>query len=46
MRKVLLVDDDDGVRAMMTQMLERKGFEVVSVARGDTSSNTHCHGKL
>jgi DNA-binding NtrC family response regulator len=32
-RKVLLVDDDDGVRAMMTQMLERKGFEVVSVAR-------------
>jgi DNA-binding response OmpR family regulator len=31
-RKVLLVDDDDGVRAMMTQMLERKGFEVVAVA--------------
>jgi DNA-binding response OmpR family regulator len=30
--KVLLVDDDDGVRAMMTQMLERKGFQVVAVA--------------
>jgi DNA-binding response OmpR family regulator len=29
--RVLLVDDDDGVRAMMTQMLERKEFEVVSV---------------
>jgi CheY-like chemotaxis protein len=29
--RVLLVDDDDGVRAMMTQMLERKAFEVVAV---------------
>jgi CheY-like chemotaxis protein len=29
--RVLLVDDDDGVRAMMTQMLERKEFEVVAV---------------
>jgi DNA-binding response OmpR family regulator len=26
------VDDDDGVRAMTTQMLERKGFQVVAVA--------------
>jgi len=30
--RVLLVDDDDAVRAMMTAMLERKGFEVVSAA--------------
>jgi DNA-binding response OmpR family regulator len=30
--KVLLVDDDDGVRAMMTAMLERKGFGVVAAA--------------
>jgi DNA-binding response OmpR family regulator len=29
--RVLLVDDDDSVRAMMTQMLERKEFEVVAV---------------
>jgi DNA-binding response OmpR family regulator len=29
--RVLLVDDDDGVRAMMTEMLERKEFEVVAV---------------
>src|SRR5271156_1110649 len=28
--KVLLVDDDDAVRAMMNAMLERKGFEVVA----------------
>jgi DNA-binding response OmpR family regulator len=31
-RRVLLVDDDDAVRAMMSAMLERKGFEVVAAA--------------
>src|SRR3984893_372376 len=31
-RKVLLVDDDDAVRAMMDATLERKGFDVVAVA--------------
>jgi DNA-binding response OmpR family regulator len=30
--KVLLVDDDDAVRAMMNATLERRGFEVVAVA--------------
>ena len=30
--RVLLVDDDDAVRAMMNASLERKGFEVVSAA--------------
>jgi DNA-binding response OmpR family regulator len=30
--KVLLVDDDDGVRDMMTVTLEHKGFEVVAAA--------------
>jgi DNA-binding response OmpR family regulator len=30
--RVLLVDDDHGVRAMMNAMLERKGFEVVAAA--------------
>jgi ActR/RegA family two-component response regulator len=30
--RVLLVDDDDAVRAMMNATLERKGFEVVAVA--------------
>ncbi len=30
--KVLLVDDDDGVRGMMNATLERKGFEVVAAA--------------
>jgi DNA-binding response OmpR family regulator len=30
--KVLLVDDDDAVRGMMTVSLERKGFEVVAAA--------------
>jgi DNA-binding response OmpR family regulator len=30
--KVLLVDDDDAVRAMMVATLERKGFEVVAAA--------------
>jgi DNA-binding response OmpR family regulator len=30
--KVLLVDDDDAVRTMMTLTLEHKGFEVVSAA--------------
>jgi CheY-like chemotaxis protein len=27
--RILLVDDDDAVRAMMNATLERKGFEVV-----------------
>jgi DNA-binding response OmpR family regulator len=31
-RRVLLVDDDDAVRDMMTQILEQKGFEVVSAS--------------
>jgi DNA-binding response OmpR family regulator len=31
-RRVLLVDDDDAVREMMTVTLERKGFAVVAVA--------------
>jgi DNA-binding response OmpR family regulator len=31
-RKILLVDDDDAVRAMMNATLERKGFEVVAAA--------------
>jgi YesN/AraC family two-component response regulator len=30
--RVLLVDDDDGVRAMMTATLEHKGFEVAAAA--------------
>jgi DNA-binding response OmpR family regulator len=30
--RVLLVDDDHGVRAMMNATLERKGFDVVAVA--------------
>jgi DNA-binding response OmpR family regulator len=30
--KILLVDDDDAVRSMMTLTLEQKGFEVVSAA--------------
>jgi DNA-binding response OmpR family regulator len=30
--KVLLVDDDDAVRAMMSVTLERKGFDVVAAA--------------
>ncbi len=30
--RVLLVDDDDAVRAMMTATLEHKGFEVVAAA--------------
>jgi DNA-binding response OmpR family regulator len=30
--KVLLVDDDDAVRAMMNAALERKGFDVVAAA--------------
>ncbi len=31
-RRVLLVDDDDAVRNMMTVTLERKGFEVVAAS--------------
>src|SRR5580704_5741035 len=30
--RVLLVDDDDGVRAMMSESLEGKGFAVVAAA--------------
>lgn len=30
--KVLLVDDDDAVRAMMNATLEHKGFDVVAAA--------------
>jgi len=32
MHRVLLVDDDDGVREMMNESLESKGFEVVAVS--------------
>ena len=32
LHRVLLVDDDDAVRAMMTATLERKGFDVVAAA--------------
>jgi DNA-binding response OmpR family regulator len=32
LHRVLLVDDDDAVRAMMSATLERKGFEVVAAA--------------
>ena len=32
--RVLLVDDDEAVRAMMNATLERKGFEVVVAANG------------
>ena len=38
--KVLLVDDDDAVRAMMNATLERKGFDVVAVA-GVTDALRH-----
>jgi YesN/AraC family two-component response regulator len=31
-RKILLVDDDDSIREMMTATLEHKGFEVVAAA--------------
>jgi len=31
-RRVLLVDDDDAVRAMMSEGLQRKGFEVTTAA--------------
>ena len=31
--RVLLVDDDDAVRAMMNATLERKGFDVAAVRR-------------
>jgi DNA-binding response OmpR family regulator len=38
--KVLLVDDDDAVRAMMNATLERKGFDVVAVS-GVTEALRH-----
>src|SRR5580704_13040766 len=38
--KVLLVDDDDAVREMMTATLERKGFEVVA-AHGVAAALQH-----
>ena len=31
--RVLLVDDDGAVRAMMNEGLQRKGFEVATAAR-------------
>ena len=44
--KVLLVDDDDAVRNMMTVTLERKGFEVVAACQRDGSSSTYRNGDL
>ena len=32
LHRVLLVDDDDAVRGMMSATLERKGFDVVTAA--------------
>lgn len=34
MPRVLVVDDDDEVREMLRQMLERKGYEVTTAADG------------
>ncbi len=34
MARVLLVDDDDQLRSMVTQMLEREGFEVTEASNG------------
>ena len=42
--RVLLVDDDDAVRAMMNATLERKGFEVVPAANV-TSRGAERHGR-
>ena len=39
--RVLLVDDDSAVRAMMSQALERKGFEVIAA-----SSVTEALGRI
>ena len=33
-RKVLVCDDDDGIRGMLVAVLESEGFEVTSVADG------------
>jgi CheY-like chemotaxis protein len=35
--RVLLVDDDEAVRTMMSATLERKGFEVVNLSALDFS---------
>jgi CheY-like chemotaxis protein len=34
MRKILVIDDDDQMRAMMVAMLDRAGFQVLEAADG------------
>lgn len=39
MAKILLVEDDDLVRDMLTQVLERSNHEVICAANGDEASD-------
>jgi DNA-binding response OmpR family regulator len=39
LHRVLLVDDDNAVRDMMTETLARKGFEVVAAANVNEALN-------
>ncbi len=34
MTKILLVEDDQVIRAMMSERLERKGYQIVTAADG------------
>ena len=34
MKRILVIDDDDQVRQMLKQMLEREGYEVIDAADG------------
>ena len=44
--RVLLVDDDEAVRDMMSATLEAKGFDVVPASQRDGSPETDHYGKL
>jgi DNA-binding response OmpR family regulator len=35
MQRILVIDDDDGIRAIVQLFLERKGYEVVCAADGE-----------
>jgi PAS domain S-box-containing protein len=44
--RVLLIDDDDGVRSTMAALLKRMGFEVIDANSGEAGLDLHAQGDL
>lgn len=43
MKRILVIDDDDQVRAMIRQMLEKAGYSVMEAQDGEVGMKLHRH---